>query len=65
MHTKCATKIKINKVEIGFTNKKITACGGFSLLAGFFEKIKLRENAEGIIPVNEISPNGTSVQDRI
>ena len=27
-------------------NRKITAYGGFSLLAAFFEKIKLRENLE-------------------
>jgi len=65
MHTKCTTKIKINKVEIGFTNKKITAYGGFSLLAGFFEKIKLRENIEGIIPVHEISPNGRGIYSKI
>jgi hypothetical protein len=65
MHTKCTTKIKINKVGIEFTNKKITAYGGFSLLAGFFEKIKLRENVEGIIPVNEISPNGRGIYSKM
>jgi len=64
MLTKCTTKIEINKVGIRFTNKKITAYGGFSLLAGFFEKIKLRENLEEIIPVNEISPNGRGIYSK-
>ncbi len=41
MHSKSTTKIEINKVRISFTHKKITAYGGFSLLAAFFEKIRL------------------------
>lgn len=65
MHTKCTTKIEINKVGIRFTNKKITAYGGFSLLAAFFEKIKLRESVEEIIPVNEISPNGRGIYSKM
>lgn len=65
MHSKCSTKTEINKVGIKFTNKKITAYGGFSLLAAFFEKIKLRENLEGIIPVNEISPNSKGIYSKV
>jgi hypothetical protein len=65
MQTKCNTKIEINKVGIKFTSKKITAYGGFSLLAGFFEKIKLRENLEEIIPVNESSPNGRGIYSKV
>jgi hypothetical protein len=41
MQSKYTTNIKINKVRISFTEKKITAYGGFSLLAAFFEKINL------------------------
>jgi len=36
MQSKCTTKIEINKVKIGFTEKKMTAYGGFSLIALFF-----------------------------
>lgn len=65
MQSKCTTKIEINKVGIKFTSKKITAYGGFSLLAAFFEKIKLRENLEEIIPVNESSPNGKGIYSKV
>lgn len=65
MQTKCTTKIEINKVEIRFTDKKITAYGGFSLLAAFFEKIKLRESVEEIIPVKETSPNGRGLYSKM
>ncbi|MFQ3574200.1 MAG: transposase, partial [Thermodesulfovibrionales bacterium] len=65
MHRKCNTKIEINKVEVGFTTKKITAYGGFSLLALFFEKIKLREIIEEVIPVEEGSPNAMGIYSKI
>lgn len=65
MQVKCTTKIEINKVGIKFTDKKITAYGGFSLLAAFFEKIKLKENLEEIIPVNERSPNGKGTYSKV
>ena len=65
MHSKCSTKIEINKVGIKFTNKKLTAYGGFSLLAAFFEKIKLREKLEEIIPVNESSPNSKGIYSKV
>jgi len=65
MQSKCNTKIEINKVGIEFTDKKITAYGGFSLLAAFFEKIKLREVLEEVIPVKEISPNHISIYSKI
>lgn len=65
MQGKYSTNIEINKVGIEFTTKKITAYGGFSLLALFFEKIKLRENLEKIIPINESSPNSMGVYSKI
>ena len=65
MQVKCTTKIEINKVEIGFTSKKITAYGGFSLLAAFFERIKLKELLEEVIPVKERSPNTMGIYSKI
>lgn len=65
MHSKCSTKIEINKVEIGFTSKKITAYGGFSLLAAFFEKIQLRDALERLIPIKESSPNTVGIYSKI
>ena len=47
-------KGKINGINIGFTDKKITAYGGFSLLALFFEKIGLKEAVGKMIPIKEI-----------
>lgn len=43
----------------------MTAYGGFSLLASFFEKIKLKEQIEQIIPIKETSPNGTGIYIKI
>lgn len=65
MQTKCTTKIEINKVGIAFTTKKITAYGGFSLLASFFERIKLRELLEEVIPVKERSPNTVGIYSKL
>ncbi len=61
MQGKYNTKIEINKVGIEFTAKKITAYGGFSLKALFFEKIKLKENLEKIIHIKENSPNAMGI----
>ncbi|MGC9027940.1 MAG: IS1380 family transposase, partial [bacterium] len=55
----------VNKVKIRFTNKKLTAYGGFSLLAAFFERIKLREAIKKAIPVEEVSPNGMGIYSKI
>jgi len=65
MHTKYSMKVEINKVRISFTNKKVTAYGGFSLLALFFEKICFREAIEKIIPVKESSPNSIGIYSKI
>jgi hypothetical protein len=35
------------------------------MLALFFEKIKLRENLERIIPILETSPNGKGVYSKV
>ncbi len=43
----------------------MTAYGGFSLLALFFEKIKFRECIEQAIAVQEISPNSRGIYAKI
>jgi hypothetical protein len=65
MHSKSTTKIEINKVRISFTGKKITAYGGFSLLAAFFEKVHLRGAIEAIIPIKETSPSSIGIYSKI
>jgi len=54
-----------NKVRIEFTNKKMTAYGGFSLLAAFFEKINLRGILQEAIPIRERSPNGMGIYSKV
>jgi len=53
------------KVKIKFTKKEMTAYGGFSLLSVFFEKIKLREAIEKIIPITETSNNRIPIYDKV
>ena len=65
MQEKYSKKIEVNKVGIEFTNKKMTAYGGFSLLAAFFEKIKLKETLEKVVPVKEASPNKIYIYDKV
>jgi hypothetical protein len=65
MQTKCITNVEINKVRIGFTEKKMTAYGGFSLLALFFERINLRGILQEAIPIRESSPNGMGVYSKV
>lgn len=65
MQSKCSTKISVNKVEIEFTSRKLSAYGGFSLLAAFFEKIKLMEILEDVIPVKEVSPNSIGIYSKV
>ena len=43
----------------------MSAYGGFSLLASFFKKIKLKEQMEQILPIKEKSPNGTGVYIKV
>ena len=65
MQSKCSTNIEINKVRIGFTKKKMTAYGGFSLLALFFERINLRGILQEAIPIRESSPNGMGIYSKV
>ncbi|MCX5798773.1 MAG: hypothetical protein NTU90_04305, partial [Proteobacteria bacterium] len=65
MHKNSTTTIEVNKVKITFTRKKMTAYGGFSLIAGFFQQIRLREAIETAIPVRECSPNSIGVYSKV
>jgi hypothetical protein len=56
-----STDFEVNKVKIRFTSKEMTAYGGFSLLANFFNKIGLREQIETIFPITEVSSNRLGV----
>jgi hypothetical protein len=64
MQSKCTT-IELNKVGIEFTGKKITAYGGFSLPASFFERNNLRGQLEGVIPAKESSPNSVGIYSKL
>jgi len=65
MQTKDSKKIRIGNLKIGFTNKKITAYAGYSLLAAFFKKIKLKEVLEEVIPIVEVSPNSKGIYSKM
>ena len=60
-----STKLEVNKVKIGFTEKEMTSYGGFSILAKYFEKIQLRENIDKIVPVQESSPNRIEIYSKL
>ena len=66
MMTKKEEKIhSVNGVKIGFTDKKITSYGGFSLLAMFFEKIDLKGALNGLMPIVEVSPNAMKAEEKL
>jgi hypothetical protein len=50
-----------NKVRITFTKKKMTAYGGFPLIAAFFERIGFAEMIEKAMPIAECSPNSMGI----
>jgi hypothetical protein len=50
-----------NNVAIAFTKRKMTAYGGFALLASFFERIGFARMIEKAIPISERSPNGRGI----
>jgi Transposase DDE domain group 1 len=65
MQSKCNTNIEINKVRIEFTDKRMTPYGGYSFLASFFKKIGLRGVLQEVIPIQERSPNGMGVYNKV
>jgi hypothetical protein len=51
----------VNNVTIAFTKRKMTAYGGFALLASFFERIRFAQVIEKIMPIAECSPNSMGI----
>jgi len=56
---------QVNKVKIAFTKKKMTAYGGFALIASFFGRIGFGQMIEKAIPVQECSPNCMGIYGKI
>jgi hypothetical protein len=52
-------------LKISFTDKLMTAYGGFSLLSRLFERLSLESEVETMLPFKETSPNGTGVYAKI
>ncbi len=56
---------QINGVKIGYTEKKITSYGGFSMLAMFFEKVGIKDALSEIMPIKESSPNAMKADEKL
>ena len=56
---------RINGIRIGYTDKKITSYGGYSMLAIFFEKINLKSVLNTLMPIEEVSPNAMSGSEKL
>ena len=56
---------QINGIKIGYTEKKITSYGGFSMLAMFFKKVGLKAALNQIVPIQETSPNAMKAEEKI
>lgn len=54
----------VNKMKIVFTKRQMTAYGGFTLLASFFQRIGFAEMIEKAMPITECSPNGMGVHGK-
>ena len=56
---------QVNKVKIAFTKRRMTAYGGFALLAAFFERIGFAQMIEKAMPITECSPNGMGIYGKV
>jgi hypothetical protein len=65
MSENCKKDHEINGVKLGFTDKKITSYGGFSMLAMFFKKVELKAALNQMIPIQETSPNAMKAEEKI
>ena len=66
MMSKKSEKIhSINGIKVEFTDKKMTSYGGFSMLAMFFEKIRLKEALNTMMPIEEVSPNAMKAEEKL
>jgi hypothetical protein len=61
MQRNSTTAPQVNKVRIAFTKRKMTAYGGFALIAAFFERIGFAQMIEKAMPITECSPNGMGI----
>jgi len=61
MQKNSTTTAKVNKVQIAFTKRKMTAYGGFALIASFFERIGFAQMMERALLIRECSPNAIRV----
>lgn len=61
MQKNSTTMPQVNKVRIVFTKRKMTAYGGFALIASFFERIGFAEMIKKAMPIEECSPNGMGI----
>jgi len=61
MQKNSTTIPQVNKVRITFTKRKMTAYGGFALIASFFERIGFAQMIEKAMPIAECSPNGMGI----
>lgn len=61
MQKNFTTTAEVNEVKVVFTKRKMTAYGGFALLASFFERIGFAQTIEKAMPIEERSPNGMGV----
>ena len=61
MQKNSTTPLRVNKVKISFTKRKMTAYGGFALIAAFFERIGFAQMIEKAMPITESSPNGMGI----
>jgi len=65
MQQNSITPTPVNKVKIVLTKKKMTAYGGFALIAAFFRQIGFAEMIEKALPVTESSPNGMGIYGKV
>jgi hypothetical protein len=52
-------------LKLSFTNKLMTAYGGFSLLSSLFDRLNLLSEVRAMLPFTEESLNGTGVYSKI
>ena len=65
MQQNSITPTPVNKVKIVLTKKKMTAYGGFALIAAFFRRIGFARMIEHALPVTESSPNGMGIYGKV
>ena len=57
--------IDSSPLKLSFTNKMMTAYGGFSLLSRLFDRLNLQSEVEAMLPFEETSPNSMGVYSKI